>query len=129
VIRPAARRWMLWLPVAAYMAVIFFFSSQSTLPGGVSQVPDTVLHGVAYAGLALVTLRAVAGGRWVGVSLAAIAVSWAMATGYGATDEWHQMYTPGRSPELRDLRNDALGAAAALGLAGAWGIMRRSTRA
>lgn len=32
---------------------------------------------------------------------------------YGVTDEWHQAYVPNRSPDLLDLRNDAIGAAAA----------------
>lgn len=120
---------VLWLPVAVYMAVIFYFSSLSSLPGGVSGIPDTVLHSVAYAGLALVTLRAVAGGRWLRVTLTTLALAWTITTAYGATDEWHQMYTPGRTSELRDLRNDSAGAVVALVLAGAWGIMRRSSRA
>ena len=119
----------LWLPVAIYMAAIFHFSAQSTLPGAVGGISDTVLHTTAYGGLALVSLRAVAGGQWVGVTLAALVFAWVMATAYGATDEWHQMHTPGRNAELRDLANDAIGAAVAVGLAGAWGIMRRSSRA
>ncbi len=126
---PASRFLSLWLPVAIYMAAIFYFSSLSSLPGGVGGISDTVLHSVAYAGLALTTLRAVARGRWPGVTVAAVVVAWAVATAYGATDEWHQMYTPGRQAELRDLANDAMGAAAAVGLAGAWGTMRRSLRA
>jgi VanZ family protein len=115
----------LWLPVAAYMAAIFYFNGQSSLPGGVEGIPDTALHAIGYGGLALVALRAVAGGRWAGVTLGTLAMAWAISTGYGATDEWHQMHVPGRAAELRDLRNDAAGAFLALGAAGAWGIISR----
>ncbi len=115
----------LWLPLAAYMGAIFYFNGQSSLPGGVEAIPDTVLHGIGYGGLALVALRAVAGGRWAGVTLTTLAMAWAISTGYGVTDEWHQMHVPGRAAELRDLRNDAAGALLALGATGAWGIINR----
>ena len=29
---------------------------------------------------------------------------------YGFTDEWHQMYVPGRAPDLYDILNDFIGA-------------------
>jgi VanZ family protein len=111
------------------MTSIFYASSLSVLPGSVGGISDTYLHGVAYGGLALVALRAVAGGRWARVTGASLFTAWTIATIYGATDEWHQMFTPGRTAELRDLRNDAVGAIGALALAWAWGTMRRSSRA
>lgn len=33
---------------------------------------------------------------------------------YGVTDEFHQSFVPGRSPDVRDLRNDTIGAALAM---------------
>ncbi|MGE3275612.1 MAG: VanZ family protein [Vicinamibacterales bacterium] len=119
-----ARRLWLWLPVAAYMAVIFWLSAQShpPAPPGLS---DKWQHGLAYAGLALVSLRALAGGRWSGVTLAALAGAWLIATAYGATDECHQMFTPARTPDLMDLAADATGALAGAAAAGAWSIIRR----
>jgi VanZ family protein len=126
---PPIRLASLWLPVIAYMAIIFQASTVSNVPGAVEAFPDTFLHMVEYGGLALVTLRAVAGGRWPGVTARALFGAWLIATLYGATDEWHQIYTPGRSSELRDLRNDAVGALLALALAWAWGTMSRSSRA
>ncbi len=119
----------LWLPVIAYMAMIFEGSSVSNVPGVVDAFPDTFLHMVEYGGLALVSLRAVAGGRWARVTLGALVAAWLIATLYGATDEWHQMYTPGRVSELRDLRNDAAGALVALAVAWAWGTMKPPSRA
>ncbi len=119
----------LWVPVAAYMAVIFYASSLSSVPGPVGGwVSDTFLHMTEYAVLALLTLRAFAGGRWAGVTTGALAAAWAVSAAYGVTDEWHQMHVPGRTSELRDLANDAIGAALALAAAGAWGIMRVAPR-
>jgi VanZ family protein len=117
---------LLWLPVAIYMAAIFYESSLSEVPG-TEDIPDFYLHALGYAGLALTTLRATAGGRWSGVTLRAAALAWFVTTAYGAADEWHQSFTQGRTPELRDVGNDAIGALAAVGLAGAWGIMKRNS--
>jgi VanZ family protein len=108
------------------MAAIFFLSSQSTLPGS-SLTPDWVQHGVAYAGLALVTLRALVRGRWSLIGATSIVIAWLMVTIYGASDEFHQSFVPGRTPDLRDLVADSAGAALALAAARAWGIIRRST--
>jgi VanZ family protein len=114
----------LWLPVALYMAAIFFASSLSNPPVP-SEVPDFSLHEAAYAGLTLVTIRALARGRWGGVTAFALAGAWIIAVLYGMTDEWHQSFVPERHAELRDLRSDAIGALAAVVVVKAWGIIRR----
>ena len=116
------RHLSLWSPVAVYMAAIFYVSSLSdvSLPGGVS---DVSLHSLAYLGLAVVVVRALAGGvpRRIGpgVVLGALLITVA----YGASDEVHQMFVPGRSAEWRDLLADAAGAL--IGTIGcwAWGIL------
>src|SRR4030095_5493672 len=108
------------------MAAIFYESSLSEVPG-TGGISDTFLHAVGYGLLALVTLRATAGARWSGVTLKAMVLAWVITTKYGASDEWHESCTPGRSPELRDVRNDAIGAVVAVGAAGAWGIMKRKS--
>ena len=108
------------------MAAIFYESSLSEVPVA-EGIPDTFLHAAGYALLALVTLRATARARWSGVTLKAVVLEWAITTAYGASDEWHQSFTPWRSPELRDIRNDAIGALVAVGAAGAWGIMKRKS--
>ena len=33
---------------------------------------------------------------------------------YGFTDEWHQMYVPGRAPDIYDIMNDTIGASIAM---------------
>ena len=121
----------LWLPVAVYMAVIFRLSGQPVLPG-VSLLPewlshDWLHHGMAYGGLALLSLRAVAGGRWEAVRLPALLAAWLISVAYGVSDEWHQSFVPGRSPEARDVLVDGIGAALALAGARAWSIIRRAS--
>jgi VanZ family protein len=51
-----------------------------------------------------------------------------VAAAYGATDEWHQHFVPGRTMEMADLAADTSGAAAAAVAAWAWGIIRRFLR-
>ena len=114
----------LWGPVGAYMAAIFALSSQATLPGS-SLTPDWTQHGIAYAGLALVTLRATSGGRWSGVGAGAVSLAWVIAAVYGVTDEWHQFFVPGRMADVRDVVADATGAALGLAAAWAWSIIKR----
>lgn len=91
------------------MAAIFVASSQPKLPLQ-DDVPDYLSHSIAYLVLAALWCWALAGTRVpsAGVMLAAVLAS----TAYGVTDEWHQSFVPGRHSEARDVRNDALGAAA-----------------
>lgn len=118
------RQVWLWAPVVVYMAGIFWASSL-TSPPSPAGVSDKSQHAAAYFGLALVALRALAGGRWSGVGPVTLAGAWLIATAYGATDEVHQAFTPGRNPEWADIGADAIGALAAAIAAGAWSIIRR----
>ena len=47
---------------------------------------------------------------------------------YGATDEIHQMYVPGRSPDVLDWFADAAGVAAACFLYTRWRCAARAAR-
>ena len=100
----------LWAPVAIYMAIIFYGASMPTVPGPVANwFSDTALHGGGYFVLALLTVRAVARGRWSQVTLGALLGAWCIAVVHGAAVEWMQMYVPSRLAEWRDLGNDAIG--------------------
>lgn len=117
-----ARRIGLWGPVVIYMAAIFYVSSLShaPLPPGVGDKPA---HSVGYLGLAIVVVRALAGGlpariRWVTVVAALM-----ICVGYGASDEFHQSFVPGRSAEVADLYADTIGATIGTALCWAWGII------
>ena len=113
------------------MATIFWLSSQSVLPGH-GLIPewldfDWLHHGLAYALLAVLTVRALARGRRAGVGAATLVGAWLVATIYGVTDEWHQSFVPGRMSDVRDLLADGVGAALGLGLVWAWSIIKRSS--
>ena len=67
------------------------------------------------------TLRAVAGGRWSGVTYRALALALAIATVHGMSVEVEQMFVPSRMAEWRDVGNDVVGALAGLVAVWAWG--------
>ena len=90
-------------------------------------------HSIGYALLAVVLLRAFARGRLSGVTWTAGLAAIVLATMYGVSDEFHQSFVPGRSPDRFDVVADCVGATigVALGwLAGAvhrWGILDSSS--
>ncbi len=119
------RQWLwLWVPPIAYMVAIFVASAIPDPPVP-SDVSDVSLHETAYFGLTLLLIRALARGRWSGVTLTTLAVAWCLAVAYGVSDEFHQSFVPNRHAELRDLGSDAIGAFVAVIVVGAWGIIRR----
>ena len=88
----------------------------------------TSLHSLAYAGLAVLVVRALAGGlpRRIGAGIVASAML--ITTAYGVTDEVHQLFVAGRSAEVYDLVSDAVGAFAGTIVCYAWGIISTSSR-
>jgi VanZ family protein len=100
------------------MAIIFAASSiqnLSQLPGGIS---DKSGHSIGYALLAGLLLRAFARGRLAGITWGAAAAAVVLATIYGASDELHQAFVPGRSSDRYDVLADFLGAV--MGVAIGW---------
>jgi VanZ family protein len=92
----------LWLPVVAWAALIFAFSSVPHLSSGLGTW-DYVLrkcaHVTEYAILGALMLRAL--GREVPAFLAALA--------YAASDELHQHFVAGRHASPVDVAIDAIG--------------------
>lgn len=115
----------LWGPVIAYMALIFVASSSSDPPAP-PHVSDKLLHLGAYAGLAVTIGRALLGGLSRRLSWRAAIATLTITTAYGVTDELHQMFVPGRSPDVYDVAADAAGAVAGVIALRAWGIIRGS---
>lgn len=101
---------ILWVLTGMWAGVIFFFSS---LPGSSvpSAIPDYIPHFIEYAvfaGLVLAALWATKKELPAGnLSLWAIII-----TGlYAASDELHQAFIPGRTPDIKDWAVDVLAAA------------------
>jgi len=119
--------WLRWAVAAGYMVAIFVASAGPgpALPAG--QHVDKVLHAGAYALLAGLWAWALARGRLRDASWRALLAAWAIASAYGATDELHQLFVPGRQADVFDFASDALGAAAAAGAVWAWGIIARGS--
>lgn len=113
-----------WLPLLAWMGMIFYLSSQPDLPGPPDPWLATLVtnlgHFVTYAILALWWWRALR--RIPALSGAGepgkvvLFLAFLAAALYAASDEFHQSFVPGRTASLPDLLVDAAGAAAALGL-------------
>lgn len=102
------RRLSAWLPPLVYMAVIFGFSSLSNpFPPLTARVSDRILHFVEYGGLAALFVRALAseGFPWRTAILGAVVLT----SLYGATDEFHQAFVPGRLSDVRDWITDTIG--------------------
>ncbi len=102
-----------WAPVAIWMALIFFLSSQSTLPlPGLSWLDELVRiagHFTEYAVLSFLVSRAIAAkGGW---SIAQTGMVLALCVAYALSDEWHQSFVPGRDASLFDLVVDGAGSA------------------
>lgn len=114
------------LPVLLWMGLIFFFSScdgervgtwaaavmkpfvpSTSFP---DEIPSFLLfksaHFAEYAILALLLLRAL----WpMFTTHAAYLTAAAISILYAISDEWHQAFTPGRTPSLRDVCIDTCG--------------------
>ena len=107
--------WSRWLPVAAWMAVIFYFSSQPHPLAALGAAGERPVIGILghlgeYAGLGVLLRRALAPrSPWLGPL--------ALSLAYGVSDELHQFFVPGRHCELFDVGCDLLGAS--LGVAAA----------
>lgn len=100
------RRWLVWTPALLWAAVLFALSSRPTLPADLGGGLDKVAHFLAYAVLGLLLARG--GLAW------RMPIGWLVLFGlaYAVTDELHQAFVPGRSPDAADWVADALGVAA-----------------
>ena len=96
-----------WFLSLVYMAFIFYLSAQSDfpLPFTVS-VGDFFLHTVEYGILGLLLSWALANS---GVVKKLVLYVFLIGLFYGATDEIHQYFIPGRTSSLLDVTADGLG--------------------
>ncbi len=107
-----------WAPPLAWMGVIYVLSAQPSLPSAPEPWLDVVLkksgHALAYGLLAWLYLRALRGKAPPSERLRLLSL--VLAVAYGATDEVHQAFVPGRTPRLTDVLIDGVGATLAMAL-------------
>ncbi|MBF0190862.1 MAG: VanZ family protein [Magnetococcales bacterium] len=97
-----------------YSFLIYLLSSwagQNSQPLFENQ--DKIEHILAYGFMAYIAWTALR--QWT-VLRRCWLWAWVYAVGYGLTDEWHQLFVPGRYADLWDLVADAVGAALAIAL-------------
>ncbi len=89
----------------AWMAIIFWFSSQSSLFYLPEDWLDVIFkktsHAAAYGVLWLLWWLAAGRRAWLALAL---------TVGYAISDEWHQIFVPGRHGQWFDVGVDATGA-------------------
>jgi VanZ family protein len=97
----------IWGPFLAALAIIFWLSSLSMVPGA-RYFWDKFLHAFGYAALGILALRAFHGGftpaRLLPTVLAGVAILL-----WGISDEFHQSFVPGRDASVLDLFADMIG--------------------
>ena len=121
---------MLWVwgPVALLMGLIFAVSSMSTPPKIPGEISDVGAHGIVYAVLGVLVVRALADARWSGVTFSLAVGAAVIATVYGVSDEFHQRFVPGRTADVRDITADMVGAAVGVTAVWAWSIVLSARR-
>jgi VanZ family protein len=120
------RRLLPWLPVIALGIGLFWASSQSNLRFEPDEFWDTAIRKTGHVAVyAIGTLL-----LWYALEATTrLRPAWAWAAGawlaFAASDEFHQVFTKGREPTVRDVAIDGIGIVAAL-VVGRWWLARRS---
>ena len=105
-----------WLPFVVWAGVIFTFSANPATPTSQINWQDFIVkktaHIIEYAVFTTLLYRVLlkSGFDRVKAGYTALAIAFL----YGSTDEYHQSFTPGRMPTIRDIIFDTLGAGAAI---------------
>lgn len=108
-------KWIRWGPAVAWMAVIYYLSGRtggelnSLFPFLHRWFPEMNSfnwgHFVAYFVLSLAFYWGIGNHGWRGKACSVL-----LCVLYGLTDEFHQQFVDGRTPDVLDLRNDMIGA-------------------
>ncbi len=104
----------LWLPLVAWMGLMFFLSAQPDFPHPeVDWLEDLIgigAHMFLFGVLAVLWARALQDRRRT------LLLAFLLTMLYALLDEFHQSFVPGRTADPLDLVYDGLGAALALGV-------------
>jgi VanZ family protein len=118
----------LWLPPILWAVIIFLLSSHPTKKASEIYWKDFLVkktaHIIEYAIFSTLLYRAFkeTGVKKKNAGLFAIF----FAIFYGATDEFHQGFTPGREPRIRDVIFDTIGASLAIYLI--WNLLPKAPK-
>ncbi|MHB1456328.1 MAG: VanZ family protein [Armatimonadota bacterium] len=106
-----AKQAIYWLPGIAYIAGIFYLSSQSSFDAvSYIRISDKLVHFILYAGLSAALFI----GAYKAPFTMFINPYWLvflLAIFYGVSDEFHQSFVADRSVEFMDWLADTVGAA------------------
>jgi len=106
--------WWYWAPVVAYAGLIFYLSSQSSPPGPaiwwLELLGDKGIHALEFGILGLLCYRAFRFAAGPTTARSALLLAILASTGYGVTDEIHQVFVPLRDPSAWDVLADGVGA-------------------
>lgn len=107
-------RWFWRAATALWCCLIFFLSSQSNppVPGFFDKIPfaDKLAHAALYGALAAFAHLSMRDNSESSPRLRTLLIAVAFAAFYGVTDEFHQRFIPGRTPDILDWFADISGA-------------------
>ncbi len=107
---------VLWGPVFIWATVIFLFSAMTSTKAAEIHWQDFIIkksaHIIEYGVLAMLLYRAFINSAFSKPT--AISTTFFIAVLYAISDEFHQSFTPGREPTLRDIGFDTIGASLSL---------------
>lgn len=104
-VSPAVRA-LCFVAVAAIAFQLLFLDEPAFAERIVQATWDKAVHASVFGGIAFLL--------WVGAAGRGAFLIWTSVVLVGALDETHQMFVPGRDPDLHDLYADGMGAAAVL---------------
>jgi VanZ family protein len=101
------------LPLVVFMGVIFYLSSREAFPIVMPEWVyyfDKFVHAAIFGFLALLFIRNWIRGDIAVFTMQAFVATVVFASLYGITDEFHQRFVPGRTPDVLDWVADTTGA-------------------
>ncbi len=105
-----------WLPFIVWALIIFSFSASTTRPVSPSHWQDFIVkksvHMIEYFVFAVLLFRALKNSGFN--TRKSFYLAFILSVFYGFTDEYHQFFTPGREPRIRDVFFDEIGASLAV---------------
>lgn len=113
VFHPLVKSLLHWFPALIYAILIFSLSQQSDPPGA-DLAPDHLLHFIEYGLFSLTVAWGLTRGARLPLSGRLASLAFLISVIYGAVDEFHQLFIPGRNASIYDFLADSLGAFAFL---------------